>query len=1216
VRPGVGAIQKNDIVPQNRSIYFVVLAGGYKTMKLKAWCLALSLLVCLPLVGQKITSTIRGTVTDQTGAVLSGAQVTVINTGTADTRTAVTSAEGVFAVTELQPGVYEVRAKHANFKESVTKSNELHVSSDLVVNITLQVGSQGEQVTVEANAIQVETTGGVSATTVEGNQVRELPLNGRSFVQLTQLMPGVSAASNFDSKNKGLMSGVDFSVNGNSTTGNLFLVDGVNNNDIGSNRTILIYPSIDSIQEFKLLRNSYGPEYGQAMGAIVNIVTRGGTNQFHGSAYYFGRNDKLNATDFFNTLNGQPKSILRRNDFGYSIGGPVVKDKFFLFWSQEWNREIRAKTRAANVPTAAEMAGDFSTLRRDSTGTLCENSPLDPVATAAAGHNVTFASEGVTTVAQASAMYPGTGTDPTGALLVQLLPAGNISAGNVVAGSCNNWSTNLSSPIKWREENLRGDYKLGRTWSIMARYTQDTWGQPFPELPGAGFWGDDPFPAIESSWSQPAKQATLKVTKLLGTTAVNDFQFSYGGNRIAVAQSGLNPGLGPKINATYAPFFGYSIKENGTKLAHPLFWGGFGNGGGDNNLWTQGPWKNNESLIILKDDFSKVSGAHTFKAGFIGTQNQKNELATNASDEGVDYWGVAGGKFNGVNNLGDTTNNGIFNALWGGRIWGFGERQFNPYAQDRWKDIEMYFGDTWKARRNLSIEYGVRWSLLRMPYSGTDSVGSFQISLYNPAGSGPCNGLLVPKGGAAKCAALFPGTTAPTETDRSLKANNNHTIAPRFGIAWDPKGDGKMSLRAGVGQFYQRERLTFETQLAGNPPFALAAGGSRQFSVAPAPGSLTASGAPSYGQSPSNVLPNTWQWNLTAERELYRDTKLELAYVGNRGTHLARFIDGNPVAPANRLAYALNNVNTFRPDVNAGNIPYVNWTAGSNYHALQALFRSQMKGLDAQFAYTFSKSLADTDINNSGSGSSIATSSDQFNPHRDYGPTTINRPHVFTGNIVYTIPTFAGMNAFARSAVGGWELTSILSYASGPSLTVFAGNSPTGAPGGFAGNATGQGNVKPNLVPGQSCRASSSLKTQWLNPAKWTVDNYVLGTFGNSPTGVCAGPGLANTDFSVYKNFKVTERLAVQFRLEMYNAFNKVQFRADSLQGGNTANPNFAGTSLACTAANNGPGTGPCAGHAVNTVGFNPSGGLQGQFGQLTNDRGPREIQYALKFIF
>src|SRR6185369_1219750 len=267
-------------------------------------------LVASPVFAQKVTSTIRGTVTDQSGAAIANAAVTVRNQQTNSTRTAQTSGDGEYVVTDLDAGKYEVRVKLSNFKEFVTHDVELFVSSTNVVNAILQVGSTTEQMTVEANAVQVETSSGAVGNVVEGREVRELPLNGRSFVQRTQLMPGVSPDSNFDSKHKGLEAGVDFSVNGNNTTGNLFMVDGVNNNDIGSNRTILIYPSVDAIQEFKILRNSYGAEYGQAMGAIVNIVTRGGSNNFHGGVFYFGRNDALNATDYFNNLNGVKKDVL------------------------------------------------------------------------------------------------------------------------------------------------------------------------------------------------------------------------------------------------------------------------------------------------------------------------------------------------------------------------------------------------------------------------------------------------------------------------------------------------------------------------------------------------------------------------------------------------------------------------------------------------------------------------------------------------------------------------------------------------------------------------------------------------------------------------------------------------------------------------------------------------------------------------------------------
>jgi len=244
-----------------------------------------SVCVTLPVAAQKYTGTIRGTVSDPSGAMMPGAEVSIKNLGTGEVRTVTTNAEGEFVALEMPVGNYDIVVKKAGFKEFVSKGVELHVSTTYTVNAALQVGNASEQVTVEANPVQVETATGAVGNVIEGNEVRELPLNGRSFVQLTQLMPGVSSASNFDTKNKGLQAGVDFSVNGNNTTSNIFMVDGVNNNDIGSNRTILVYPSIDAISEFKILRNSYGAEYGQASGAIVNIVTRGGTNQFHGGAF-------------------------------------------------------------------------------------------------------------------------------------------------------------------------------------------------------------------------------------------------------------------------------------------------------------------------------------------------------------------------------------------------------------------------------------------------------------------------------------------------------------------------------------------------------------------------------------------------------------------------------------------------------------------------------------------------------------------------------------------------------------------------------------------------------------------------------------------------------------------------------------------------------------------------------------------------------------------
>ena len=1170
--------------------------------KLSALLLFSLLFATCSAFAQKYTGTILGTVADSSGAMMPNVTVTARNVATAAVRTTTTNGQGEYTIQDLAAGTYELKASAPNFKEVVARNVELHVSSNATINLKLQPGGTTEVVSVEANALQVETSTGAVGNVVDGTQVRELPLNGRSFVQLTQLMPGVSPQANFDSKHKGLEAGVDFSVNGNSTTGNIFMVDGVNNNDIGSNRTILVYPSIDSIQEFKMLRNSYGPEYGQAMGAIINIVTRGGSNNFHGSAYYFGRNDALNATDWFNSLNKIPKDKLRRNDFGYNVGGPIKKDKLFFFWSQEWNRELRGKARTGDVPTAAEKNGDFSNRRTDKDN---NGNPCDP---APAIGGTTF-----TNISQ----VPTGGLSNAGKTYLKMFPDPNQA--NPV--NCQNWATSITAPIYWREENIRGDYNLGKTWMLFGRFTQDHWEQPFPGT--LGFWGDDQFPSIEGGWKQPGYQATVKLTKLFGNSAVNDFQVSYAANRITVSQSGTNPGLNDQIIAASPTFYPLSQKFNGNKIGYPGFWGGCGpDCATGSNLWMQGPWHNNEQLYIAKDDLSKVWRSHTFKVGFLVSNNQKNEMVENESQENAFYWGAAS----------NNTGNGAFNMLWNQVQWGGSENQTNPYSQIRWHDVEPYFGDTWKMRPNLTVEYGFRWSFLRMPYSGPDRIATFSPSAFNAAlGNDACNGLLLPPGTNFCQAAGFKGGAAGV--NRALKDNNNHAIAPRLGFAWDPWGTGKTAIRAGVGQFFQRERLNNTLQMATNPPFSLTAdyGPGRFLDVAPAPGALKSAGAPGFAQDTSDILPNTWQWNLTAEHQFSHDSKMELAYVGNRGVHMLQYTDANPVPASQRLTYALNNGNSVRQfgAANFGFITDAFWGGDSNYHALQALYRAKVKSVDAQFAYTWSKSLSDTDITNSGNNNRASLLQDPANPHLNYGPSQINRPHVFTSNIVYNAPQLNDYNSFVKTTLGGWEMATILQYTSGSSLSIFNARAVDTAPGGISGAGANQDNIRPLVVPGQPCRApSGSPEFQWLNPNRWTMVGYQIGTFGgtgaaNASVGECSSPGMANTDFSLYKNFKLTERFHMQFRMEFFNLFNKAQFLGnyqDTANINTTLSNSVRGCTTTSTSATdmnsiNNPAS-ACFRRPINTVTFDAANTRNPTFGQVTKDRGPREIQYGLKFIF
>jgi hypothetical protein len=1154
--------------------------------------LTLLLLFCLLFASrvpaQKFTGNLRGVVNDQSGAIVPNADITVIDPATGVTRTAKTNEQGEYVVVELPVGTYDVHIKQGQFKESVTRGVAVHVSTTTTVNAQLVPGGATEQVTVEAgsNAVQVETTSAAVGEIVNGQQVRELPLNGRSFVQLTQLQPGVSPANNFDSKNKGLLSGVDFSVNGNPTTNNLFLVDGANNNDVGSNRTILIYPSVESISEFKMLRNAYGPEYGQASGAVINIATRSGGNAFHGSVFYFGRNDALNATEYFakqselaaraggTTLPNNGKNVLRRNDYGYSIGGPIKKDKFFFFWSQEWNKERRGITRSACVPTAAERQGDFTNV---SCGSL-RGQDLGVVAN----------------------------PDPAGLLFGQIFPLPNLT----VPVNGNNWSQSITSPIDWRQESARLDYNLTKSNVIMLRYTQDHWNNPAPNAgPAAGLWGDDPFPSIEGSWTQPSKQAVAKLTSAFTQTMVNDVAFAYSNNRINIVTGGTNPGLENQLASAVPTVFPENLKTHSAGI--PVIWGGItpylpnGNGFGP-DLWLISPWNNTLDLYTVRDDLSKVHGTHTFKMGvFLGFNGKNEDISANGAGERP--------QFGSFSVQGPSSNNFLKDLLTPGTLLSMTEVSSNVRAKLRWRDYEAYFGDTWRVRRNLTLELGVRWSSLNAPYQPDDQITSFDPSLYDPTkpASDACNGIRVVPG-TDPCGAsnrLF-GTNFSSGVPgvgRSLVENNHHLFAPRLGASWDPFGTGNTAVRLGMGQFFQRERVNASYVLADNAPFAVTASNVIRTLDTNGVISGTPTTSPAGGRDPRDLLPNSWQWNFSVEQALAKDTALEIGYIGNRGIHLTSQQDINQVTdPAARLQEAFcNTCSTFRPFSNFGSLAFIAHRGDSNYHALQTLFRTRYKAAQIQAAYTWSHTItnieednADTIANGGSLNQSALTSLTDSGVDR--GNSNLNRPHIFVVNAVITAPALNGQTSFVKGAFGGWEFAVIDTAASGNSRSVFV-NGVTDINGGSLNSLSGTGlnaNNRPNLT-GVSCNSGTSGQ-QIFNPAAFTLVGYQIGTIGNSPRGVCEGPKLFDTDFAVYKNFQATERFKIQFRIEAFNLFNTANFN------GNSVNRDLLnGVKVAC-------GNTPCS----PTNNIITSATPNATFGQATGTRGPRELQYALKFIF
>ncbi len=1140
----------------------------------------MAVVVFLPaaaLNAQTITGSVVGSVKDSSGLAVAGAVVKIRQSATGLERETRTAERGDFVFGSLQPGEYAVVVTHSGFKTAERTGVRLSASEVLSVgDVVLEIGAVSEAIIVTAVGAVVQTASSERAGSVGSKQVENLLIRSRTVSSLLQLLPGVTEqqpGGDVIERNWNL------AVNGNRRNTVSMSLDGATLNAIGNNFNAVIGVSQDAVAEVKVLLSNYQAEYGRLSGANISLVTKSGTNRFHGLGSYFKRHEQFNANDFFNNRLGQSKARYRFNTWNYNVGGPVYipgrfnrnRDRLFFFFSQEyWPLKVSAPLGQVTVPTELERAGDFS-----------QSVDLNNKVIAITDPNTRQPFPGN--------RIPVSRLDPSGQALLKFLPVPNFFDRSLSAGRYN-YVFQTENETPQRMETLKLDYNIGSKDQLMGNFSD--YSDVEIGAVGAGTSGAVKWPQFHKKTTHNGKLVLLRHTRVFSPTLVNEanVSFSHRPEVGSYTESELRRNQRSQVGFNVPQF---QAASNPLNVVPNASFGGVTNSA---DLLIEGrfPLYTTHDIFTFTNNVSKTLGAHNLKAGFY-----LDRIWRNASDPV---------SFNGNFDFGRNVNNpldtgyaysntalGVFNS--------YTEASSRPFGHFRLNTVEWFAQDNWKATSRLTLDIGVRFSIYQPIYERDNLVSTFVPSSYEAArrvqliapvmvggrkvGIDPTTGK---EYAAPLIGAIAPGAGDPnnglivTAKDsaypRALIDNRGVQFGPRLGFSWDPFGKGKTALRGGFGMFYNRMNLSavilpfsMQAPMVQNPVI--------NFGTLSTLNSSTGLLFPTsvLGMDRSGKVPTVMNYSFTLQHNVGFGTVVDVAYVGSLGRHQmwqrnlnaipfgANFDPKNadPTNPRVPLAQAF-----LRPYTGFTNINQREWASSSSYHSLQVTANRRFaRNLEFGAAWTWSKAM-DFNDNDTDSVSTLV-------PVRvwNYGLASFDRTHVVKVSWLWDVPATPWKNLAARLVLNHWQLSGITTFSSGAPLGVgFQTTTATDTTGSPTDNARIDVTGNP-VLPKSERTFSRNFRTEVFRlPAR--------GTIGTSAKNVIRGPGMNNWDVAIFKNWPIREALKAQFRWELYNAFNHTQF-----------------SGLDTTAR------------------FDPAGAqVNARLGEFTAARNPRLMQLALRFYF